>query len=124
MFIMAHVDTHRNIEDYFYPASYPRGKVAMYEGTGVEMSSWVILGIVIIGCLVLIAVISLIEKKYNKRLISPRQEMILENAKERAQEVFAEEKPPEFVVGQVYQMEDGTLAKYAEDGKFYKIKTK
>lgn len=96
----------------------------MYEGTGVEMSSWVILGIVIIGCLILIAVISWIEKKYNKRLISPRQEMILENAKERAQEVFAEEKPPEFVVGQVYQMEDGTLAKYAEDGKFYKIKTK
>ncbi|HJK06546.1 MAG TPA: hypothetical protein O0X46_05340 [Methanocorpusculum sp.] len=96
----------------------------MYEGTGVEMSSWVILGIVIIGCLILIAVISRIEKKYNKRLISPRQEMILENAKERAQEVFAEEKTPEFVVGQVYQMEDGTLAKYAEDGKFYKIKTK
>ena len=87
---MAHVDTHRNIDDYFYPASYPIGKVAMYEGTGVEMSSWVILGIVIIGCLVLIAVISLIEKKYNKRLISPRQEMILENAKERAQEVFCQ----------------------------------
>ena len=121
---MAHVDTHRNIDDYFYPASYPIGKVAMYEGTGVEMNSWVILGIVIIGCLILIAVISRIEKKYNKRLISPRQEMILENAKERAQEVFAEEKTPEFVVGQVYQMEDGTLAKYAEDGKFYKIKTK
>ena len=51
MFSMAHVDTHRNIDDYFYPASYPIGKVAMYEGTGVEMSSWVILGIVIIGCL-------------------------------------------------------------------------
>ena len=76
----------------------------------------------IIGCIILIAVISRIEAKYNKRLVSRRQETILENASERAQEVFAEEKQPEFVVGQVYQMEDGALAKYAADGKFYKIK--
>lgn len=96
----------------------------MYEGTEVGMNSWIIFGIVIIGCLILIAVISRIETKYNKRFVSSRQEIILENAGERAQEVFAEEKPPEFVVGQVYQMEDGTLAKYAADGKFYKIKVK
>lgn len=96
----------------------------MYEGTEVGMNSWIIFGIVIIGCLILIAVISRIEKKYNKRFVSSRQEIILENAGERAQEVFAEEKPPEFVVGQVYQMEDGTLAKYAADRKFYKIKVK
>jgi len=99
-------------------------KGTMFEGTEVGMNSWIILGIVIIGCLILIAVISRIETKYHKRLISPRQEIILENASERAQEAFAKkEKPPEFVAGQVYQMEDGTLAKYAADGKFYKIKT-
>jgi hypothetical protein len=34
----------------------------MFEGTEVEMSSWIIFGVVIIGCLILIAVISLIEK--------------------------------------------------------------
>lgn len=95
----------------------------MYEGTEVGMTSWMIIAIVIIGCLILIAVISHIETKYNKRFISRRQEIILESAGERAEEIFAEEKPPEFVVGQVYQMEDGTLAKYAADGKFYKIKT-
>lgn len=97
-------------------------KVPMFEGTEVGMDSWLIFGIVIIGCLILIAVISRIEAKYHKRFISPRQEIILENASERAQDVFAGEQPPEFVVGQVYQMEDGTLAKYAADGKFYKIK--
>lgn len=115
--------TCNDMMDYFYPALCPIGKVRMYEGAEVGMNSWIIFGIVIIGCLNLIAVISRIEKKYNKRLISPRQEIILENAGERAQEVFAEEKPPEFVIGQVYQMEDGTLAKYIADGKFYKIKT-
>lgn len=115
--------TCNGVADYFYPASCPIGKVPMYEGTEVGMDSWILFGIVIIGCLLLIAIISRIEAKYNKRLVSPRQEIILENAGERAREVFAEEKPPEFVVGQVYQMEDGTLAKYAADGKFYKIKT-
>ena len=107
---------------YFYPFPCPIGKVGMYEGMEVGMSSWVIFGLMIIGCIILIAVISRIEAKYNKRLVSRRQEIILENASERAQEVFAEDKQPEFVVGQVYQMEDGTLAKYATDGKFYKIK--
>lgn len=107
----------------FYPAAYPIGKVPMFEGTDVSMNSWLIFGMVIIGCLILIAIISRIEAKYHKRLVSPRQEIILENASGRAQEIFSEEKPPEFVVGQVYQMEDGTLAKYAADGKFYKIKT-
>ncbi len=27
-----------------------------------------------------------------------------------------------FIVGQVYQMEDGSLAKYAGNGQFHKIK--
>ncbi|MDU9376990.1 hypothetical protein McpSp1_16340 [Methanocorpusculaceae archaeon Sp1] len=94
----------------------------MYEGTDVGTSSWIIFAVVIIGCLILIAVISRIETKYNKRFVSKRQEIILENASERAQEMFSEEEQPEFVVGQVYQMEDGTLAKYAADKKFYKIK--
>ena len=62
----------------------------MYEGAEVGMNSWIIFGIVIIGCLILIAVISRIEKKYNKRLISPRQEIILENAGEQAQEALDE----------------------------------
>lgn len=95
-------------------------KVPMYEGTEVGMESWMIFAAVIIGCLILIAVISRIETKYHTRLVSRRQELILENSSERAQEIFAE---PEFIIGQVYQMEDGSLAKYESDGRFYKIRS-
>lgn len=32
------------------------------------------------------------------------------------------EPQPEFTVGRIYQMEDGTFAKYAGDGKFLKVR--
>lgn len=92
----------------------------MYEGTGVGIESWMIFAAVIIGCLILIAVISRIETKYHTRLVSRRQEIMLENASAQAQEIFSK---PEFIVGQVYQMEDGSLAKYESDGRFYKIRS-
>ena len=32
------------------------------------------------------------------------------------------EPQPEFTAGRIYQMEDGTFAKYAGDGKFLKVR--
>ena len=34
------------------------------------------------------------------------------------------DKQPAFVVGRIYQMEDGSLAKYIGDNKFVKVKEK
>ncbi len=78
------------------------------------MVNWLILGVMILGCLAVIYLISRYEEKRGKRLLSKKQELMLEAAEENAA----------FVVGQVYQMEDGSLARYASDGKFYKIRMK
>lgn len=36
----------------------------------------------------------------------------------------SEKKQDEFVVGRIYQMKDGSLAKYVGDNKFLKVKMK
>lgn len=76
--------------------------------------NWILLGGIIIICLIVIYLTSRYEDKRNERLKLEQQKKIQETAAEA----------PAFTVGQVYQMEDGTLARYAADGKFYKIKIK
>ena len=53
-------------------------------------------------------------------------EMLLKKKKEAAAESIKTEpeteQQPEFTVGRIYQMEDGTLAKYTGDGKFLKVR--
>lgn len=70
-----------------------------------------LVGMIII-CLLVVFVISWYEAKRGKPVLGGRQKAILEAAEENAG----------YIKGQVYQMEDGTLAQYGDDGKFYKIK--
>lgn len=50
-------------------------------------------------------------------------ELILKNRKRKIVKTdCSSAQAQNFKVGQVYQMEDGSLAKYSEDGKFYKVK--
>ena len=50
----------------------------------------------------------------------------LEARLKKNKEQLAAEEPaepaPEFTVGRIYQMEDGSFAKYAGNGKFLKVK--
>ena len=50
----------------------------------------------------------------------------LETRLKKNKEQPAAEEPaepaPDFTVGRIYQMEDGSFAKYAGDGKFLKVK--
>ena len=71
-----------------------------------ELISWVIVGAVCFGIVLAVSIIELRQKKKKEQNTpkEPKQEM------------------PEFKEGQVYQMEDGSLAKYVGNGKFLKVK--
>ncbi len=73
-----------------------------------ELISWVIVGAVCFGIVLAVSIIELRQKKKKEQNTQkePKQEM------------------PEFTEGQVYQMEDGSLAKYVGNGKFLKVKDK
>ena len=70
-----------------------------------ELISWVIVGAVCFGIVLAVSIIELRQKK-KKEQNAPKPEM------------------PQFKEGQVYQMEDGSLAKYVGNGKFLKVKDK
>lgn len=55
-------------------------------------------------------------------ILSAGLERSLRRAKKEKEQAKGVESQPAFVEGQVYQMEDGSLAKYAGNGKFLKIK--
>ncbi len=95
----------------------------MADLSGIDPASWFfILGFIVI-CFIVIIIVSKLEEKHNTVLLDKKQKMIQENVREMTQILSSkEEKRPGFVVGQVYRMEDGTLARYAKDGKFYRIK--
>jgi len=84
------------------------------------LNNWSVLVGLIIVCLIIIIIISRIETKYNKGHQDILPEFFPGNAGSGSSS--KENNYTEFVVGQVYRMQDGTLAKYAGDGKFYKIK--
>lgn len=46
----------------------------------------------------------------------------LKKKKEQPKTEDTGEPKPEFTVGRIYQMEDGSFAKYAGNGKFLKVK--
>jgi hypothetical protein len=92
----------------------------MTDISGLASSSWLVLVGLILVCFIIIIVISRIETKYNKVHHNIMPEFFPGNA--GPGDSSKENNYTEFVVGQVYRMQDGTLAKYAGDGKFYKIK--
>lgn len=55
-------------------------------------------------------------------LLSGFLEVLLKKKKEVPAEAEEEGPKPEFTVGRIYQMEDGSFAKYAGNGKFLKVK--
>jgi len=59
---------------------------------------WIILGVI---CFVVLGALTLFELRMRKK----------------------REAASGFVIGRIYQMEDGSLAKYVGDGKFIKVKT-
>ena len=72
---------------------------------------------IIIFCMILIFGITKLELRLKK------QQSARNNVSETGRDVLVEkEMDGQFVIGQVYQMEDGTLAKYAGSGQFNKIK--
>ena len=78
----------------------------------------VIIGIIIF-CMILIFGIAKLERRLKK------QHLARNTISAASGDAFSEEgMDGGFVVGQVYQMEDGTLAKYAGSGQFNKIKQK
>lgn len=81
-----------------------------------------IIGFILI-CLILVIVFTKLEQRFAKKPASNQQPSPEEHPKEN-ESTPAEETQPAFVVGQVYQMEDGSLAEYAADGTFRKIKEK
>lgn len=66
-----------------------------------------LIGMIII-CLLVVFVITWYEAK--------------RGSKQKETQKPASEENVGYIKGQVYQMEDGTLAQYGDDGKFYKIK--
>lgn len=95
----------------------------MADISGVDpVGLFVVIGFIIL-CLILVFVFSKLERKVNKTLPEANQQ-----SRETSVPVTVSEVSPEgkdsaaFIVGQVYQMEDGTLAKYAGNGQFHKIK--
>ncbi|MDD3257423.1 MAG: hypothetical protein PHU87_04140 [Methanocorpusculum sp.] len=95
----------------------------MADLSGVDPTSWFfILGFIVI-CFIIIIIVSKLEEKYNNKLLEKKQKMIQENVREMTGILSKKEGAQQaFVAGQVYRMEDGTLARYAKDGKFYRIK--
>jgi hypothetical protein len=95
----------------------------MADLSGVDPISWFfILGFIVV-CFIIIIIVSRLEERYNNKLLDKKQKMIQENVREMTRILSKKEvTQPEFAVGQVYRMEDGTLARYAKDGKFYRIK--
>lgn len=80
---------------------------------------FVVIGFIIL-CMIVVLVVSKLEKRVNKNLSNNKQQS---NSPEMGRGALAEgEDFSAFIVGQVYQMEDGTLAKYAGNGQFHKIK--
>ncbi|HJJ43010.1 MAG TPA: hypothetical protein VJ857_03980 [Methanocorpusculum sp.] len=78
----------------------------------------VIIGIIIF-CMILIFGIAKLERRLKKQQPAKNN-----NSGASRGALSEEEMDGGFVVGQVYQMEDGTLAKYAGSGQFNKIKQK
>jgi len=95
----------------------------MTDISGFELTSLAgIIGFILL-CLILVIVFSKLERKVSKKPASKQQSAPAEPRKE-TESAPASEAQPVFTVGQVYQMEDGTLATYAADGTFRKIKEK
>ena len=89
--------------------------ISGFESTGLLF----VIGFIIL-CLILVFVFSKLERKVKKTLPRGKHQ---NNSPEMGREGSPEgEDFSAFIVGQVYQMEDGTLAKYAGSGKFNKIK--
>ena len=85
--------------------------ISGFESTGLLF----VIGFIIL-CLILVFVFSKLERKVKKTLPGGKQQNDSPDVSPEGGDFSA------FVVGQVYQMEDGTLAKYAGSGKFNKIK--
>ena len=92
----------------------------MADISGVDpVGVFVVIGFIIL-CMIVVLVVSKLEKKLNKSLPETNQQS---NSPEMGRGALSEEEDfSAFIVGQVYQMEDGSLAKYAGNGKFLKIK--
>ncbi len=89
--------------------------ISGFESTGL----FFVIGFIIL-CLILVFVFSKLERKVNKNLPNTNQQTrVTEMTRDGSSEG---EDLSAFIVGQVYQMEDGTLAKYAGNGTFNKIK--
>lgn len=82
-----------------------------------------IIGFILL-CLILVIVFSKLERKVAKKSASKEQPAPAEPRENDASAPDSEAVEPAFIVGQVYQMEDGSLAEYAADGTFRKIKEK
>jgi|LSQX01.3.fsa_nt_gb predicted lipid-binding transport protein (Tim44 family) len=77
----------------------------------------------ILICLILVIVFTKLEQRFAKKPAS-NQQPAPEVPQKENESAPADEGRPAFIVGQVYQMEDGSLAEYAADGTFRKIKEK
>lgn len=69
-----------------------------------------LIGFVVI-CFAVVIITGFLETKLKKK-----KEVPVEKPAEEPAEM------PEFTVGRIYQMEDGSFAKYAGNGKFLKVK--
>ncbi|MEA5036797.1 hypothetical protein SDC9_35368 [bioreactor metagenome] len=76
---------------------------------GSAPDGWLLVIGFIILCFIIIVISAVLERR-------------LRRAKKAAGVPGDGKSQPVFVEGQVYQMEDGSLAKYAGNGKFLKIK--
>ena len=81
----------------------------MAEIFGFAPDGWLLVIGFILLCLLIIVITAVLEKRLRKK-------------QKENEPAKSGETQPDFVVGQVYQMEDGSLAKYAGNGKFLKIK--
>ncbi len=92
----------------------------MADISGVDpVGVFVVIGFIIL-CMIVVLVVSKLEKKLNKTLPKTKQQS---NSPEMGCGALSEgEDFSAYIVGQVYQMEDGSLAKYAGNGQFHKIK--
>ncbi|HJJ39601.1 MAG TPA: hypothetical protein O0X42_05620 [Methanocorpusculum sp.] len=71
-----------------------------------------IIGLVV--CMTVAILLTIVQLRLKKRT----------EAKKAAAAGQSTEKKPAFTVGRIYQMEDGSLAKYIGDNKFVKVKEK
>lgn len=81
----------------------------MTDISGFASDGWLL----VIGFILLCFIIIVISAVFERRLRKTQKEQ---------KPAKGGESQPDFVEGQVYQMEDGSLAKYAGNGKFLKIK--